>query len=143
MGVLGCVVVALVAAWFGVVRGGWQRTVGLVVAVLALVVAAVLLTRNGSWVSLVVLVFGIAVGHAGARVAFQPHVRLRPVRPPRRPVLFVNPWSGGGKAAKVGLAGEASARGISTVVLRRGDDLEQLVRDAVAGGADGLAAAGG
>jgi diacylglycerol kinase family enzyme len=58
-------------------------------------------------------------------------------------VLFVNPWSGGGKAAKVGLAAEAADRGIRTVELRRGDDLEQLVRDAVAAGADGLAAAGG
>ena len=42
-------------------------------------------------------------------------------------MLFVNPWSGGGKAAKVGLAEEAAQRGIRTVELRRGDDLEQLV----------------
>ena len=143
VGVLGCVAVALVAAWFGVVRGGRQRTVGIAVAVLALVGAAVLLTRNGSWLSLVLLVLGIAIGHAAARVAFQPHVHLPAADPPLRPVLFVNPWSGGGKAAKVGLAAEASARGIRTVELRRGDDLEQLVRDAVAAGADGLAAAGG
>ena len=32
VGVLGCVAVALVAAWFGVVRGGRQRTVGIAVA---------------------------------------------------------------------------------------------------------------
>jgi diacylglycerol kinase family enzyme len=143
VGVLGCVAVALVAAWFGVVRGGRQRTVGIAVAVLALVGAAALLTRNGSWLSLVSLVLGIAIGHAAARVAFQPHINLPTARPPQRPVLFVNPWSGGGKAAKVGLAAEASDRGIRTVELRRGDDLEQLVRDAVAAGADGLAAAGG
>ena len=143
VGVLGCVAVALVAAWFGVVRGGRQRTVGVAVAVLALVGAAVLLTRNGSWLSLVLLVLGIAIGHAAARVAFQAHVHLPVADPPQRPVLFVNPWSGGGKAAKVGLAAEASSRGIRTVELRRGDDLEQLVRDAVAAGADGLAAAGG
>ena len=143
VGVLGCVAVALVAAWFGVVRGGRQRTVGIAVAVLALVGAAALLTRNGSWLSLVLLVLGIAIGHAAARVAFQAHVHLPAADPPQRPVLFVNPWSGGGKAAKVGLAAEASARGIRTVELRRGDDLEQLVRDAVAAGADGLAAAGG
>jgi hypothetical protein len=30
----------------------------------------------------------------------------RPVDPPRRPVLFVNPRSGGGKAARAGLDGE-------------------------------------
>ena len=143
LGVLGCVAVALVAAWFGVVRGGRQRTVGIAVAVLALVGAAALLTRNGSWLSLVLIVLGIAIGHAAARAAFQAHVHLPVADRPRRPVLFVNPWSGGGKAAKVGLAAEASARGIRTVELRRGDDLEQLVRDAVADGADGLAAAGG
>jgi diacylglycerol kinase family enzyme len=143
VGVLGCVAVALVAAWFGVVRGGRQRTVGIAVALLALVGAAALLTRNGSWLSLVLLVLGIAIGHAAARVAFQPHIHLPGARPPQRPVLFVNPWSGGGKAAKVGLAAEAADRGIRTVELRRGDDLEQLVRDAVAAGADGLAAAGG
>jgi hypothetical protein len=126
-----------------VVRGGAQRTVGIAVAVLALVGAGALLTRNGGWLSLVLLVLGIAIWHAAARAAFQVHVHLPAADRPRQPVLFVNPWSGGGKAAKVGLAAEASARGIRTVELRRGDDLEQLVRDAVAAGADGLAAAGG
>ena len=41
------------------------------------------------------------------------------------------------------LADEARKRGIRPIELKPGDDLEQLVRDAVAGGADGLAAAGG
>ena len=41
------------------------------------------------------------------------------------------------------LADEARKRGIEPIELKPGDDLEQLVRDAVAGGADGLAAAGG
>jgi diacylglycerol kinase family enzyme len=143
LGVLGCVAIALGAAWFGVVRGGRQRVVGIAVAVLALVGAAALLIRNGSWLPLILLVLGIAILHAAARAAFQAHVHLPAAERPRRPVLFVNPWSGGGKAAKVGLAAEASSRGIRTVELRRGDDLEQLVRDAVAAGADGLAAAGG
>lgn len=34
----------------------------------------------------------------------------RPVDPPRRPVLFINPKSGGGKAARADLAGRARAR---------------------------------
>jgi Diacylglycerol kinase catalytic domain len=70
-------------------------------------------------------------------------VRLPVAEPPRRAVLFINPWSGGGKAAKVGLAQEAAKRGIRTVELHRGEDLVQLVHDAVAAGADALAAAGG
>ena len=44
----------------------------------------------------------------------------RPVDPPRRPVLFVNPRSGGGKAARAGLAERARERGVEAVVLDRG-----------------------
>jgi hypothetical protein len=44
----------------------------------------------------------------------------RPVDPPRRPVLFVNPRSGGGKAARAGLAEEARERGVEAVVLDPG-----------------------
>ena len=67
----------------------------------------------------------------------------RPVDPPRRPVLFVNPRSGGGKAARAGLAERARERGIETVVLDPGQDLAALARDAAADGADALGAAGG
>ena len=63
--------------------------------------------------------------------------------PPQRPVLFVNPRSGGGKAARAGLAEHARDRGIEVTVLRRGDDLGQLVAAAVARGADTLGVAGG
>jgi hypothetical protein len=49
-------------------------------------------------------------------------------------------WREGGQ---VGLTGEAAKRGIKAVELHRGDDLAQLVHDAVSAGADGLAAAGG
>jgi diacylglycerol kinase family enzyme len=58
-------------------------------------------------------------------------------------VLFVNPRSGDGRAEKVGLVEAARERGLETVVLGPGDDLEQLVRAAVERGADGLAMAGG
>ena len=63
--------------------------------------------------------------------------------PPAHPALFFNPKSGGGKAEKFKLADEARARGIEPIELTRGTDLEQLVRDAVTRGADGLAMAGG
>ena len=63
--------------------------------------------------------------------------------PPQRPVLFVNPRSGGGKAARAGLIERAGERGIEVIVLRPGDDLAALVRDAVAAGADALGVAGG
>lgn len=143
LGVLACVVVAVAAAWFAVVRTGVARIVGAVLAVLALAGAAGLLLRDGWWLYLAGLVVGVAIWHAAARVAFRVHVTLPPAEPPRNPVLFVNPWSGGGKAAAVGLVERAAERGIRSVQLRRGDDLDQLVRKAVAEGADGLAAAGG
>jgi diacylglycerol kinase family enzyme len=63
--------------------------------------------------------------------------------PPQRPVLFVNPRSGGGKAARADLAARARERGIDVIVLRPGDRLPALVDEAVADGADGLGIAGG
>jgi hypothetical protein len=41
----------------------------------------------------------------------------RPVSPPRRPVLFVNPRSGAGAAARAGIAQLARDRGIEAVTL--------------------------
>ena len=60
-----------------------------------------------------------------------------------RPVLFVNPRSGGGKAERAGLAEQARERGIEAVVLSPGDSLAALVDRAVADGADALGIAGG
>ena len=57
--------------------------------------------------------------------------------------MIWNPKSGGGKALSNNLAAEAAARGIEAIELQRGDDIVQLVNDAVARGADALAAAGG
>src|SRR5690348_13100775 len=67
----------------------------------------------------------------------------RPVDPPRQPVLFVNPRSGGGKAVRAGLAGRARELGVEAVILDPGQDLAALARGAAAGGADALGMAGG
>jgi len=67
----------------------------------------------------------------------------RPADPARRPVLFVNPRSGDGKAARAGLAERAREKGIEAVILAPGQDLAALARDAAAGGADALGMAGG
>jgi hypothetical protein len=58
-------------------------------------------------------------------------------------VLFVNPRSGGGKAARAGLAERARERGVEAVVLGPGQDLAALARGAAADGADVLGVAGG
>ena len=67
----------------------------------------------------------------------------RPVDPPQRPVLFVNPRSGGGTAARLGVAERARDLGIGVVILASGEDLVRLVRAAVESGADALGMAGG
>ena len=62
---------------------------------------------------------------------------------PQRPVLFINPRSGGGRAGRARLAEVARERGIEPVVLEPGDDLGALADDAAADGADVLGMAGG
>ena len=67
----------------------------------------------------------------------------RPAEPPLRPVLLVNPRSGGGKAARAGVAERARAKGIEVVIFTSGQDLAALAHGAVAAGADALGVAGG
>jgi diacylglycerol kinase family enzyme len=67
----------------------------------------------------------------------------RAADPPRRPVLFVNPRSGDGKAARAGLAERARDTGIEAVILAAGQDLAALAGEAAAAGADALGMAGG
>ncbi len=141
--VLVCVFAALAVAWLGLLRRGGKRLLGLAAAALLLGIAigTTLSGDNGFALALVVIAFLLGVG--GARIAFRAKRTLPRTAAPRHPVLFVNPWSGDGKAAKANLVEEARGRGIETRVLAQGDQLEQLVRDAVGGGADGLAMAGG
>ena len=62
---------------------------------------------------------------------------------PRHPVLFVNPRSGGGAAARSGVAERARDLGIEATVLAQGQDLAELAQAAAANGADALGMAGG
>jgi diacylglycerol kinase family enzyme len=70
-------------------------------------------------------------------------VNWRPVPPPQRPVLFVNPRSGGGRAVRAGVVEEARRLGVSVIVLDPGDRLEARVAAEAADGADALGMAGG
>ena len=142
--ILGCVGLALTAGWYGLLRRGSARLLGLGLAGLALAGAAVLLIADGDHiVQAAAVVGGVVLAMGAARAAFRQKAPLRPVRPPQHPVLFYNPKSGGGKAERFSLAEQAKRRGISPFELARGEDLEHLVRGAVQGGADALAMAGG
>ena len=142
LAVFACVVVALAAAWYALLRRGLRRLLGTAAAVVLLGLGATLVAGGDNGLALVLVAATFALSIAGARVAFRPERSLPRAPAPRHPVLFVNPWSGDGRAGEVGLVGEAEKRGIETVVLEAGEDLGQLVRDAVTQGADGLAMAG-
>ena len=143
LGVLGCVVVAGASAWYGVLRRGVARVAGLTIAALALAGALVLFIAGGAPFVDLLVVAGLLVSLAAARATLAVHVDLPDAPAPRQPVLFFNPKSGGGKAERFAVAAEARARGIEPIELGPPWDLEGLVREAVAGGADGLAMAGG
>jgi diacylglycerol kinase family enzyme len=61
----------------------------------------------------------------------------------QKPVLFVNPRSGGGSAARNGIVERARQEGIEVVILDQGQSLAALSESAVASGADALGMAGG
>ncbi|HET6583738.1 MAG TPA: diacylglycerol kinase family protein, partial [Nannocystaceae bacterium] len=136
---------SLVAAARGLLSGGIQRWVLFAAAALLLVGAGTFLP----WETPLLLVLDVVALAAlvgaviCARIAFRVRVPLQPVARPARPVLVWNPRSGAGAAVRTGLAEQARARGIEPIELRPGDDLRALVLDAVAAGADAVAAAGG
>ena len=142
--VLAALALALAAAWYGLTRTGGARLLGSGVATLAVAGIVALLIADGDHLAqALVIVVGFGLMVLATRSAFRVHVPLPPAPDPRHPVLFYNPKSGGGKAERFHLAEEARARGIEPVELKLGTDLEQLVRGAVAAGADALAMAGG
>jgi diacylglycerol kinase family enzyme len=141
--VLACVVLAACAAWYGIRRRGAARSLSLVAAGLFAAGAIVLVIVEGRLIVDVLIVLCVLGALAAAREAFKVHEDWPGAERPSKPVLFYNPLSGGGKAERFHLADEARKRGIEPIELHRGDDLETLVRDAVAQGADGLAMAGG
>ncbi len=136
-------VAAFVVLWEAVRRRGTFRLVLLFLGGLLLVGFVVALLAGGILFEVIAAAALLFVAALAGRAAFRVHVPLPHVEPPKRPVVVWNPKSGGGKALAANLDAEARARGIEPIELRQGDDLLQLVRDAVARGADGLAAAGG
>jgi diacylglycerol kinase family enzyme len=141
--VAGLLIAGAVAAWEAIRRRGPARVVLFVAAgsCFAAVVVALLLGEVFVEACVAVAIFG--AGLACAKRSFTVHVPLPPAEPPKHAVVVWNPRSGGGKAVRFNLADEARARGIEPIELKPGDDLIQLVRDAVSRGADALAAAGG
>jgi hypothetical protein len=140
---LGCSALIAAGAWEGVLRRGWGRVAGLAVAGAALAAGILLLIDEGYLRTLLLLGLCALVWHAAARSAFRPDVVLPSAERPRRPVVVVNPRSGDGRAARVGLTAAARDRGIDVLEMRSDDDLATLVKRAVDAGADAVGMAGG
>ncbi len=143
LAILGCILLALGAAWYGVRRRGGALIAGLAVAALLLGASLVIAHERGLLLAGAAGIAALAGAIACAGAAFRAHVALPAAPSPRRAVLFFNPKSGGGKAERFKLAAEARARGIEPIELKRGDDLGALVAGAIENGADALAMAGG
>jgi diacylglycerol kinase family enzyme len=141
--VLACVIVAVVAAWWALIHRGAARLVGAAAAGVLLVGAVVLVVLEGRVLEDALILAGLVLAVQAARRVFAVHAEL-PVAPaPKRPVLFYNPKSGGGKAERFHVAREARARGVEPIELHFDDDLKTLVRDAIENGADAVGVAGG
>jgi diacylglycerol kinase family enzyme len=113
------------------------------VAAAAAVGIGFLLADEGYVRRLLLFGLGALVWYVGARLAFRPRVAWPPADRPQRPVLFVNPRSGDGKAGRYRLDEAARERGVESVELGPGDDLAELVRRSIDDGADAVAMAGG
>jgi diacylglycerol kinase family enzyme len=136
-------VVAAVAILSGLIRRGHLRGLLIAAGATVLLVSLVLFARGRVLVEVLSAIALVVIGTAAAHRATRRRAHLPHVPPPERPAMVWNPRSGGGKALKADLAGEARARGISPIELKPGDDIVALVEGAVADGADALAAAGG
>ncbi|MEY9871480.1 diacylglycerol kinase family enzyme [Streptacidiphilus sp. MAP12-33] len=148
-GLLGLVVTA-VGGWWALTHHGPPRIVGAVGAVAAPVGVLVLaVTSNVALLVLIALglwIVGLAFARAALRAARPPKpMPLRETPAPRRPVLIMNPRSGGGKVERFQLVRRAQELGAEVVVLDTSvqQDVAQLARRAVAEGADLLGVAGG
>ncbi|OLL76486.1 Transcription regulator [contains diacylglycerol kinase catalytic domain] [Pseudonocardia sp. Ae168_Ps1] len=142
------VVVTVVAGWTALVNRGTRRVLAAAVAVAALAGTVWVLLLTGSVLRLVSVVVLVLLATAAGRVAIghdlaRTPATSRPVGPARSGVLIMNPRSGGGKVERDDLVTAARDRGVTPVVLQRGDDLRALAEEAVSGGADVIGMAGG
>jgi diacylglycerol kinase family enzyme len=150
---VGLVLLANAAVWFALTERGALRALGAVVAVLAGGGLIVVLATH--WQGLLVLavlllllaLFGLAaryaLGRAGEAALGRTAAAVVPVGAAGSGALIINLKSGGGKAERFDLAGEARRRGIEPIVLQQGDDLLELAESAIARGAEVIGMAGG
>jgi diacylglycerol kinase family enzyme len=114
----------------------------MIIGVAITVIALVKLAANTPFGLIAVVVAALAIGFLGSYALKQRAPSIGNLAA-ERPILFVNPKSGGGKATTAGIADIAESRGIRVRVLEKGEDLTALARDAIEAGADAVGMAGG
>jgi diacylglycerol kinase family enzyme len=147
---LGGIVVSAAGLWWLLARRGPLRLLGALLAVAAPVGVLVHYILEGVWGNalLALGLYGLALvcARAALRATGRAYVMRGKTRPlPRRPVLIMNPKSGGGKVERFGLVERAERMGAEVHLLdtEDGTDVEALARKAVEDGADLLGVAGG
>jgi diacylglycerol kinase family enzyme len=141
-----CITGGALSVWYMLTRRGVLRWVALVGVIPLLLLGFVLGIGPFVEVLVLLLVFGAAGGYAigaDARTLLANAYPPRDVEPAQRGVVIINPNSGGGKATRFDLVGQARKRGVQTVTLVPGDDLTQVAEQAIASGADAIGMAGG
>jgi diacylglycerol kinase family enzyme len=154
--VLSVAVVATTAWWAFTTRRVWKRWLNIVIAALAvanIVLGFVQFGYRQATGALAIVTGALLYATATPRALRPPAGEgladsgggRDPGAPgsPTSPWLLVNPRSGDGKAARVGLVEAARGMGVLVHVLEVGDDPAALARAAVAGGADAVGVAGG
>jgi diacylglycerol kinase family enzyme len=141
------------AVWVAVTRRGVRRAAALATALLAAAGLIVVLATNwqGALVLVAMLVllalFGAcaryAMGHTGEAAGRRAGAVGASVGAALSAALIINLRSGGGKAERFDLVGEARRRGVEPIVMGPGDDLLELAEAAVARGAQAIGMAGG
>ncbi len=143
--------IATTGCWYVVSRRGVVRIGAVIVTVAAAAgfITCLVLAGFTVW-RIAAVAAAAALSVPAARSALRRTARAvrsrklgQPAVWPSRPVLIMNPRSGGGKAERFRLAEECRRRGIRALVLDPGDDLRELAERAVADGADVLGMAGG
>ncbi|MEV6573622.1 diacylglycerol kinase family protein [Streptomyces sp. NPDC051577] len=143
-------VLTAAGGWWTLTHTGWIRVAaGTLVVTVPLAVLVLYAVAGLLWVVLVSLgLWALAVSAGRAALADDdtaPSVSQRSVSRAEHPFLIMNPLSGGGKVERFRLAERARAKGAEVVVLDRTgrQDVAELARRAVRGGADLLGVAGG
>jgi diacylglycerol kinase family enzyme len=128
-------------------RFRWWASASTVLFVAGVVASLIAVGRG--LVAVAIAVAGIVVSSLLGGLALHWEIRRalvqrwRRVPAVRRGVVLMNPASGDGTVVKVHLVDEARRRGLVSVLLEPGDDLEELAESAVREGADALGMAGG